>query len=64
MNSSTEVARTGAMFAYTLILAAFGCSGYFMIDSIARANESFERVGQIVAAGGVYDDGESSVNPK
>lgn len=64
MNSSTEVARTGAMVAYTLILVAFGCSGYFMIDSIARANESFERVGQIVAAGGVYDNDDSLVQPR
>lgn len=55
MNSTTEIVRTGAMLAYALLIVAFGCSGYFMINSIARANESFERVGEIVAAGGAYD---------
>jgi hypothetical protein len=59
MNTTTEIVRTGAMMAYALVIVAFGCSGYFMIDSIARANESFERVGQIVAAGGTYDFSDS-----
>jgi hypothetical protein len=55
MSSATEIVRTGAILAYALLIVAFGCSGYFMINSIARANESFVRVGEIVAAGGTYD---------
>lgn len=57
MNSTTEIVRAGAAMAYTLLIAAFGLSGYFMINSIVSANESLERVGQIIAASGEYQYG-------
>jgi hypothetical protein len=60
MNSTTEIVRTGAMLAYALLIVAFGFSGYYMINSIIRANDSFDRVGEIVAAGASHDLSDDS----